>query len=70
MKQGDTLVTIARHFGVGMMTLWWANKLKSKNELHIGQVLRIPPVSGLVVTVDDTDTLDRSPPSTTSSPSR
>ena len=41
-----------------MMTLWWANKLKSKDDLHIGQVLRIPPVSGLVVTVKDTDTLE------------
>jgi len=58
VKAGDTLVTIARKFDVGMMTLWWANKLKSKDELHIGQVLRIPPVSGLVVTVKDTDTLD------------
>jgi len=58
VKAGDTLVTIAHKFDVGMMTLWWANKLKSKDELHVGQVLRIPPVSGLVVTVTDTDTLD------------
>jgi murein DD-endopeptidase MepM/ murein hydrolase activator NlpD len=58
VKAGDTLVTIARRFNVGMMTLWWANKLKSKDQLHVGQVLRIPPVSGLVVTVTDTDTLD------------
>jgi murein DD-endopeptidase MepM/ murein hydrolase activator NlpD len=40
------------------MTLWWANKLKSKDDLHVGQVLRIPPVSGLVVTVSATDTLE------------
>jgi murein DD-endopeptidase MepM/ murein hydrolase activator NlpD len=58
VKSGDTLVTIARRFDVSMMTLWWANKLKSKDDLHIGQVLRIPPVSGLVVTVSDTDTLE------------
>jgi murein DD-endopeptidase MepM/ murein hydrolase activator NlpD len=58
VKSGDTLVTIAHRFDVSMMTLWWANKLKSKDQLHIGQVLRIPPVSGLVVTVSDTDTLD------------
>ena len=58
VKSGDTLVTIAREFDVSMMTLWWANKLKSKDDLHIGQVLRIPPVSGLVVTVKDTDTLE------------
>ncbi|HEY6571643.1 MAG TPA: M23 family metallopeptidase [Candidatus Limnocylindrales bacterium] len=58
VKSGDTLSEIANDFDVSMMTLWWANKLKSKDDLHIGQVLRIPPVSGLVYTVRDTDTLD------------
>jgi murein DD-endopeptidase MepM/ murein hydrolase activator NlpD len=58
VKRGDTLVTIARKFDVSMMTLWWANKLKSKTDLHVGQVLRIPPVSGLVHVVKDTDTLE------------
>jgi murein DD-endopeptidase MepM/ murein hydrolase activator NlpD len=58
VKSGDTLVMIARQFDVSMMTLWWANKLKAKDDLHIGQVLRIPPVSGLVVTVKDSDTLE------------
>ena len=58
VKSGDTLSEIANHYDVSMMTLWWANKLKSKDDLHIGQVLRIPPVSGLVYTVKDTDTLD------------
>jgi murein DD-endopeptidase MepM/ murein hydrolase activator NlpD len=58
VKSGDTLSTIANRYGVSMMTLWWANKLKSKDDLHVGQVLRIPPVSGLVVTVTETDTLD------------
>jgi murein DD-endopeptidase MepM/ murein hydrolase activator NlpD len=58
VKSGDTLVEIAHHYGVSMMTLWWANKLKAKDDLHIGQMLRIPPVSGLVYTVIDGDTLD------------
>jgi murein DD-endopeptidase MepM/ murein hydrolase activator NlpD len=58
VRSGDTLSTIARRFDVSMVTLWWANKLKSKDDLHIGQVLRIPPVSGLVVTVKETDTLE------------
>ncbi len=58
VKSGDTLGVIAHRYGVSMMTLWWANKLDSKDDLHVGQVLRIPPVSGLVVTVKDTDTLD------------
>jgi murein DD-endopeptidase MepM/ murein hydrolase activator NlpD len=58
VKSGDTLVDIARRFDISMMTLWWANKLESKDDLHIGQVLRIPPVSGLVYTVKDTDTIE------------
>ncbi len=58
VKSGDTLVDIAHKYDVSMMTLWWANKLKSKDDLHVGQVLRIPPVSGLVYTVRATDTLD------------
>jgi murein DD-endopeptidase MepM/ murein hydrolase activator NlpD len=58
VKSGDTLVGIADKFDVSMKTLWWANSLKSKDDLHIGQVLRVPPVSGLVVTVKDTDTLE------------
>lgn len=57
VKAGDTLVGIAKAHGVTMMTLWWANKLKSKDDLHRGQVLKIPPVTGLVVKVKSGDTL-------------
>jgi len=58
VRAGDTLTGIARKMGVSMMTIWWANKLKSKNALHIGQVLIIPPVDGLVTTVNAGDTLE------------
>jgi murein DD-endopeptidase MepM/ murein hydrolase activator NlpD len=58
VRSGDTLTGIARKFGVSMMTVWWANNLKAKDDLHIGQTLTIPPVSGVVVTVGPTDTLD------------
>src|SRR4051812_18461604 len=58
VKPGDTLTGIAHQFRVTMMTVWWANHLSSKNDLHIGQILVIPPVSGVVVTVSATDTLD------------
>ena len=57
VKAGDTLVGIARAHGVSMMTLWWANKLDTKDDLHLGQVLEIPPVNGLVVKVKAGDTL-------------
>ena len=58
VKAGDTLTGIASKFGISMMTIWWANNLKSKDDLYLGQTLRILPVSGLVVTVGPTDTLD------------
>ena len=57
VRSGDTLTGIANHFGVTMMTVWWANHLTSK-ELHVGQALLIPPVNGLVITVKEGDTLD------------
>ena len=57
VKSGDTLATIAAHFKVSTMTLWWANDLKAKNKLVVGQELRIPPVSGLVIEVRASDTL-------------
>jgi murein DD-endopeptidase MepM/ murein hydrolase activator NlpD len=58
VKVGDTLTGIASRFGVSMMTLWWANKITSKDALHVGQDLIIPPVSGLVYTVKAGDTLE------------
>jgi len=58
VKSGDTLTGIASRFGVSMMTIWWANKITSKDALHVGQTLLIPPVTGLVYTVQVGDTLD------------
>jgi murein DD-endopeptidase MepM/ murein hydrolase activator NlpD len=57
VRSGDTLTGIAARHGVSMMTVWWANKLKSKDDLKVGQTLVIPPVNGLVVTVKAGDTL-------------
>ncbi len=57
VKSGDSLTGIASHYGISMMTIWWANKLTAKDELHVGQKLVIPPVDGLVVTVKEGDTL-------------
>ncbi len=58
VRPGDTLTGIANRFNVSMMTVWWANDLKRKDDLKVGQSLIIPPTSGLVVTVSEGDTLD------------
>ena len=57
VREGDTLTGIASRFGVSMMTVWWANKLETKDSLKVGQTLVIPPVNGLIVTVETGDTL-------------
>jgi len=58
VQPGDTLTGIASHFGISMMTIWWANSLTAKDALTVGQTLVIPPVTGLVITVAAGDTLD------------
>jgi murein DD-endopeptidase MepM/ murein hydrolase activator NlpD len=58
VKSGDTLAGVATKYSVSTMTIWWANNLSSKDQLHAGQILVIPPVSGLVITVKAGDTLD------------
>ena len=60
VKKGDTLSGISSKFKVSTMTLWWANSsaMKSKTDLHIGQLLKVPPQNGLIVTVGVSDTLD------------
>jgi len=58
VRAGDSLTGIANRFGVSMMTVWWANKMTSKDSLKAGEDLVIPPVNGLVVTVKAGDTLD------------
>jgi murein DD-endopeptidase MepM/ murein hydrolase activator NlpD len=58
VKEGDTLTGIASRFGVSMMTVFWANKLDTTQDLKVGRDLIIPPVNGLIVTVKAGDTLD------------
>ena len=46
--EGDTLGSIAEKFGVSLETVLWANDLTEKSKLKPGQVLKIPPVTGVV----------------------
>ena len=54
VRRGDTLVGIAEHFGISMMSIWWGNDLASK-ELRIGQRLLIPAIDGLLVVTEAGD---------------
>lgn len=56
VQQGDTLAKIAEVFGVTVDTIKWASKLEGES-LKIGQELKIPPVTGVVHTVREGDTV-------------
>ncbi len=55
-KKGDTLAKIAKKFGITVETIKWANNLKSER-IREGQVLKIPPVSGVVHKVKPGETI-------------
>jgi murein DD-endopeptidase MepM/ murein hydrolase activator NlpD len=57
VTKGETLAAVAKRYEVKVATIWWANELTSR-VLKTGQVLTIPPVDGLVVTIDPDDTLE------------
>jgi len=57
VQEGDLLSFIASDFGVSTATIVWANKLRSADDISPGQVLRIPPVSGVLHTVLKGDTI-------------
>ncbi|MDB5259933.1 MAG: peptidase family protein [Candidatus Nomurabacteria bacterium] len=57
VKQGDTLATVAKLFGVSKNTIMWANNLKSEN-LTPGTTIVILPITGIKHTVKKGDTVD------------
>ncbi len=61
VQPGDTLSSIALQFGLSMDTLRWSNPEIEHNpdDIYPGQVLRIPPINGVVVDVREGDTIER-----------
>lgn len=57
VRPGDALSFIASDFGVSSNSILWANNLTSPDSIKPGQVLRIPPVSGVIHTVQKGDTI-------------
>lgn len=56
---GDSLNGIASKFGVNISTILWENNLTTKSTLRLGQILSIPPASGVMYTVKKGDTLGK-----------
>lgn len=47
VREGDTLSTIAKSFGVSVNTILWANEIGSSRNIKVGSQLVILPVSGV-----------------------
>ena len=56
---GDSLNNIATRFGVNVATILWENGLTAKSKLKLGQVLAVPPASGVMHTVKKGDNLGK-----------
>lgn len=56
VQNGDLLSFIASDFGVSAQSIMWANNIKNADNITPGQVLRIPPVSGIIYTIKKGDT--------------
>ena len=52
----DLLSFIASDYGVSVASIMWANNLANANSIYPGQILRIPPVSGVIHKVKKGDT--------------
>jgi len=57
VREGDTLSEIAEMFGVSSNTILWANDIKNKSSIKVGQELVILPISGVRHVVKSGDTI-------------
>jgi murein DD-endopeptidase MepM/ murein hydrolase activator NlpD len=57
VQRGQTLSEIAEIYSINPATIKWANELTS-DTLKVGQVLKIPEIDGVFVTVKKGDTFD------------
>ncbi len=57
VKSGDNSTKIAHKFGLKVSTLLWANELNVKQQLQVGQEIKIPPTDGVFYQVQGGDTL-------------
>ncbi len=59
VQDGDTISSIAQHFGLNVGSLLWNNNLTERQFIRPGDTLTIPQVSGLIATVKKGDTLSK-----------
>jgi LysM repeat protein len=59
VRARESIRSISDKYDVSIDAILWANDLSQDDELLVGQVLNIPPISGVVHTVVDGDTISQ-----------
>ncbi len=59
IQPGDSLSSIAYEFNVSILTVMWNNNLTTRSILKLGQILKIPPTTGVMHTVKKGDSLKK-----------
>ncbi len=59
VEAGDGFSTIAEKFRVSENSILWANNFSPDRVIHPGEVIKIPPVSGVVYAVESMDTVEK-----------
>jgi len=57
VKNGESIAFIAQKFNISRDSIYWANNFDSRNVIHPGDILKIPPVSGVIHNVKSGETL-------------
>ncbi|MBX9808869.1 LysM peptidoglycan-binding domain-containing protein [Candidatus Gracilibacteria bacterium] len=57
VKSRESIASISDKYGVSTDAVLWANDISMDDELKIGQVLKIPPISGVIHKVVSGDTI-------------
>jgi len=57
VKEGESVALVSEKFKVSKNTIYWANDLDTSATVHPGDVLKVPPVSGMIHEVQSGDTI-------------
>ncbi len=57
VKNGESIASIASKFNITRNSLYWANDFDEKHIIHPGDIIDVPPVSGVIHTVSSWETL-------------
>lgn len=59
IEPGDSLGAVAYAFGVSIPTVMWENKLSLRSIIKPGDILKVPPTTGVMHTIKKGDTLQK-----------